>query len=138
MNFINIFKNSIIAKIAEILVISVIAWISSKIIPKFWPSITAISSETLAPVLIGSIAINIILVAILFISNKEEDLKLKYGIYWDKNKNPFCPNCKIPIGAYDEYYMDDTGYRCKSCEKIFPLTNAKGEQITPEQAIKEL
>jgi len=25
-----------------------------------------------------------------------DDLSLKYGVYWDKNGNPFCPKCKTP------------------------------------------
>ena len=65
------------------------------------------------------------------------DFVLKYGIYWDGDKNPHCPNCKIPISGYSEY-LEGRGYYCKPCEKIFPLTDINGNNISPEQVIREL
>ena len=132
----NILKNTFISKTIETIVALIIAWISSKITIIIFPAIKTISNNILAEIVVGSIIFNIFLLFYIWI--KRDKLQLKYGIYWDKNKNPFCPKCKIPLGAYDNYYMDDIGYLCKSCNKVYPLIGNMGKKIKYEQIEGEI
>lgn len=71
-------------------------------------------------------------------TEKQKDfIKLKYGIYWDKDNNPLCPSCKLPV-SYGDYAIGGTGYRCFSCKKTFPLTDSVGNRLNPEQVIRNL
>ncbi len=47
---------------------------------------------------------------ILYRENKTSH-KLKFGIYWDREKNPHCKNCKIPLGSCN----DEGSYYCYGC-----------------------
>jgi len=81
--------------------------------------------------------LNIVFLVLFWILHKKPEFKLKYGIYWDKEKNPHCPNCKIPIGRYADY-THGKGYLCRACNKIFSLADPSGNHVNPEQAISEL
>lgn len=80
--------------------------------------------------LIMLIAIIIFLSIILL---KKKDMKLQYGIYWDKDKNPHCPSCKKPLGSYGEYQLG-SGFYCQSCNTIQPMSN-RGVALTTVQAL---
>ncbi|MCQ8128891.1 hypothetical protein [Methylomonas rivi] len=71
------------------------------------------------------------------IEKQKDNIKLKFGIYWDKDNNPLCPSCKLPV-SYGKYAIGGTGYRCFSCTKTFPLTDDVGNRLKPEQAIQNL
>jgi hypothetical protein len=141
MSFKDKLKDSIISKAAEGLAVAasiIILWAAAKLTPVVLPAIeTGLSKEVIVSLLLASLALNIILVILFWVLHKKPEFKLKYGIYWDKENNPHCPNCKIPIGGYDEY-QTGKGYYCKPCGKIFPLTDANGNNIDPQQAIDEL
>ncbi|MCI5107942.1 MAG: hypothetical protein MRY76_14625 [Pseudomonadales bacterium] len=134
-------KETLISRAAEGLGVAVgviLIWMASVIGPAILPAIsTLVSTETLATLLAGSFALNIVLVILFWIFFKSPDLKLKYGIFWDRDKNPYCPNCKIPISGYDEYNAGK-GYYCKPCKKIFPLKDQSGVDVSPEKAMSEL
>jgi hypothetical protein len=142
MSFKDKVKNSITSKAAEGLAVAasvIVLWAASKITPVLLPAIeSALSKEIVVSLLLASLALNIIIVIIFWVLHKKPEFKLKYGIYWDIDKNPHCPNCKIPIGKYGEYQSGGKGYYCKPCGKIFSLTDASGNHIDPEQVIKEL
>jgi len=58
-----------------------------------------------------SVFLNIALaVAIWRIQSKQTELKLKYGILWDKNKNPHCLVCKNAGLDYNEWNYGQLGY----------------------------
>jgi len=88
--------------------------------------------------LLGSLAFNIVFLIVFWVTRNNNDMTLKYGIYWDSKCNPHCPNCKIPIGGYSDGYTSGAGYYCKPCGKVFPLSDAHGNDINPEVALKEL
>ena len=71
------------------------------------------------------------------IENQKDNIKLKFGIYWDKDNNPLCPSCKLPV-SFGKYVVGGTGYRCFSCKQTFPLTDDVGNRLKPEQAIQNL
>ena len=134
-------KETLITRAAEGLALSVsviLIWVCSKVGPAILPALeSSLSKSLLLTILLASLALNIIFLAIFWVTHKKPEFKLKYGIYWDSDKSPHCPNCKIPIGAYSEYEAG-WGYYCKPCGKIFPLTDAAGNDIKPEQVLAEL
>jgi hypothetical protein len=141
MNFGEKVKESIINRAAEGLAVSVtliVIWVSSKVGPVIVPALeSSLSKSLLMSLFIGSLALNIVLVALFWVLRKKPEFKLKYGIYWDSNKNPHCPNCKIPIAGYSTYQAGK-GYYCKPCKKVFPLQDSAGNNIEPNQAVSEL
>ncbi|WP_426809733.1 hypothetical protein ABOC32_28620 [Pseudomonas sp. WOUb67] len=134
-------KESIVSKTAEGLALSasaIIIWAGIQLAPVVIPALeTSVPQSTLVSLLLASLALNIILVIIFWAFNRKPDLVLKYGIYWDDSKNPHCPSCRIPISGYGDY-QSGRGYYCKPCKKIFPLCDASGNDIAPEQVIREL
>jgi len=67
-------------------------------------------------------------------------LSLKYGVYWDKNGNPFCPKCKTPTSqvkwaTYDNRQIH--GLKCSCTDKPFVLME-NGEPIQAQEAMKRM
>jgi hypothetical protein len=83
------------------------------------------------------VCIGLMLLYALLVIHSYNDLTLKYGIYWDKNKNSHCPSCKTPV-IYGEYYVGGTGYKCIPCKKVYPLADNLGNKLTPDQALSLL
>ncbi len=135
-------KESITTRAAEGLAVSVtiiVIWVASKVAPVILPSLeSSLSKSLLLSLFLASLALNLVLVILFWIIHKKPEFRLKYGIYWDSNKNPHCPNCKIPIASYGDYQIGGTGYYCKPCKKVFPLQDAAGNGIKPEQVVGEL
>lgn len=50
---------------------------------------------------------------------KEPKLILKFGIYWDKELNPYCPVCKTPLTL-----ISDSRPNCYKCDKIIPIVSS--------------
>lgn len=81
-------------------------------------------------------------------SEHSNKLTLKYGIFWDKKKNPYCPQCQKPV-SYNKNFstgekdvkgstLRSAGYFCKSCSHIYPLVDGNGYPLKPEQVLSEL
>ncbi|MGZ3789253.1 MAG: hypothetical protein ACXVLQ_12065 [Bacteriovorax sp.] len=139
---VEIIKNKILERAVELVVAALIVlfgWSAAQIAPIFIPFLNQIPKNVFIALLLTSILVNGIFGVVIWIlaSSNKTRFKLKYGIYWDKDKNPHCPNCKIPIGAYAKYQAG-WGYYCKPCNKIFKLTDAHGNDINPTQVLKEL
>lgn len=134
-------KDSIVNRAAEGLAVSVsviIIWAASKIAPVILPALeSSLSKSLLVSLLLASLALNAVFAFLYWLVSKKPEFKLKYGIYWDSDKNPHCPNCKIPIAGYDTY-QSNKGYYCKPCKKVFPLQDSAGNDIEPSQATGEL
>jgi transposase-like protein len=141
MSFGDKLKESIISNAAEGLALSLTAiliWVSTKVGPVIMPALESnLSKSILVSLLFASLALNLVFLIIFWVIYKKPQFKLKYGIYWDSDKNPHCPNCKIPIAAYGSY-QGSKGYYCKPCKKVFTLQDASGNDIEPQQAISEL
>ncbi len=49
-------------------------------------------------------------------------LNLKFGLYWDKQKNPYCPGCRKPLhGFYKQADNHRYGGKCVTCGKSVQL-----------------
>ena len=142
MSFIENVKKSVIARVAErvaILIVLVIAWVASAIAPVVGRVIMdSLSKEGIVTLLLASLAINCVLLIVVWAVYKGPEFRLKYGIYWDKDLNPHCPSCKIPVGGYGEYTGGGKGYYCKPCGKVFSLTDPHGKHIDPQTVLDEL
>ncbi len=134
-------RELIISRAAEGLAVSVsviFIWVASKIGPVILPALeSSLSKSLLVSLLLASLALNLVLVVLFWVFRKHPEFKLKYGIYWDSDKNPHCPNCKIPIAGYSTY-QSGKGYYCKPCKKVFPLQDSAGNDIEPNQVVSEL
>lgn len=135
-------KDALAERAAEAIAASltvVLAWAAYQIAPAILPAIeSAVSKRVLLALLVTSAALNVVFLAIAWYLSKGDGLRLKYGVYWDKQKNPHCPSCKKPISAYDSYQFHGKGYYCKPCNQVFPLTDVHGNKIEPAQAVSEL
>ena len=142
MNLLSKFSEKLIEHIsgAAIAAISVLLIFAAKeLSPIVLPLIESkLSNQTLLTLFFASLAVNIVLAVLIYVASRKPNLKLKYGVYWDKNKNPHCPACQKPVSSYNDYGISGSGYNCKPCHQVFPLTDATGSQILPSQAIYEL
>ena len=61
----------------------------------------------------------------------------KFGVLWDKNKEAYCPSCKIPLFEYNEQENGPPIYEftCIGCNSDIRLTNF-GEPISLKDAQK--
>ena len=69
-----------------------------------------------------------------------DTLLLKYGVYWDKKGNPFCPKCKTPTTniAWATYANRQVhGLKCPCSAKPFILME-NGEPIHAQEAMKRM
>lgn len=90
--------------------------------------------------LVGILSVGFFISIVYLLKVKSENSKkltLKYGIYWDKNKNPYCPVCEKPV-AYDQWQYETWGYYCKPCKFTYELRDALGNKLQPEKALLEL
>ena len=70
-------------------------------------------------------------------------MKLKFGIYWDKEAEPYCPICKTPLQPGERAYIyGDVNYgsykvTCLKCDITFPIKD-DGNTPIPIKVAKEL
>ncbi|HUX90139.1 MAG TPA: hypothetical protein VMV48_05560 [Gallionellaceae bacterium] len=142
MTFFDHVKDSIATRAAEGIAASLtvlLVWAAYQVAPVALPAIeAAVSKQVLLALLVTSLVLNFIFLIVVWLTSKKEPFRLKYGIYWDKDKNPHCPSCKIPVAAYGDYQLGGRGYYCKPCKKVFALADASGKNINPATAIAEL
>lgn len=85
------------------------------------------------------VSLLLILLAYIFHQKNKKSLTLKYGIYWDYNKNPHCPSCEKPVSKYDSFGMNsEKGYWCDSCRIQSNLADYTGKSVTPKEAVRSL
>jgi hypothetical protein len=144
MKFIERVKESFLSHIASFFAVAIttlLIWTGQQLTPIILPAIEAnISKAFLFSLFLSSLVLNLIFVVSIWIINNKNsnNLKLKYGILWDKDKNPYCPSCKKPGIAYGTYGYSGDGYYCQPCNKVFLLKDALGNEMKPTQALSEL
>lgn len=124
---------------AAVAAVSVLlVWVAHQLSPVILPLLESrLSNQVVVALLLASIAVNALLAFLIYVLSRKPPFKLKYGIYWDSEKNPHCPACQKPVAAYGEYAYGK-GYYCKPCKKVFPLADASGHNMNPSEVIKEL
>ena len=134
------FWGKIIERAAECSVTALsvlLVYVASQLAPVVLPLVDALTNRVLAVLLLASLLVNILLALLTYWVTRKLPLRLKYGIYWDKDKNPPCPGCQRPVAAYGEYGAG-WGYYCKPCGKLFPLADAGGNDKKPADVVLEL
>ena len=85
-------KEIIISRVTEGLAISVsilVIWVASVVGPALMPAIElSLSKSLLVSLLMASLVLNIVFLGLFRVFQKKIDFRLKYGIYWDSDKNP--------------------------------------------------
>lgn len=70
--------------------------------------------------------------------SRKNALRLYFGIYWDKEKNPYCPACKTPLNYFhDNEYNEYHTFECIKCNKEMSAKDINGNYLSLKQA-KEL
>lgn len=125
---------------AAIVVTGLIGWLALELAPIIAPAIeAALPIKVVLAILLLSLAVNIgLAIAIWRLASKRPQLRLKYGILWDSDKNPHCPVCKNAGLDYNEWNYGQLGYFCNSCEKVFGIKDSAGKDVKPEDAIAAL
>lgn len=120
-------------------VTGLIGWLSLQLAPIIAPAIkTSLPVEIVLAILGLSLFLNMALAIVIWrLKPNQPSLNLKYGILWDKDKNPHCPVCKHGGLNYNEWNYQ-IGYFCNSCDKVFGLTDASGNNIKRADAVATL
>jgi hypothetical protein len=119
--------------------------IYSDLIPIIFP---AIIQQLPKPVLLKMLTLAIVLFVLslvlsLWIYNQfKTKLKPKFGVVWDKNKEPYCPACEKPFTKFTLERGGGAkivvGLACPKCGNHFELITDEGERITLAEAKKLL
>lgn len=141
MSTITKFADKLIEHAAESAVAAIsvlLVWVAHQLSPIVLPLIEShLSNQVLVALLLASLAVNVLLALLIYVLSRKPPFKLRYGIYWDREKNPHCPSCQKPVAAYGEYAAG-WGYYCKPCGKLFPLADASGKNMDPADVVKQL
>jgi tetrahydromethanopterin S-methyltransferase subunit E len=94
-------KESIVNRAAEGLAVSVsiiLIWVVAKIGPVILPALeSSLSKSLLVSLLLASLALTLVFVVVFWVTRKKSKFRLKYGIYWDSDKNLIAPIVKFPL-----------------------------------------
>lgn len=114
---------------ATILVLPFVQW--SLVIDKWLKSLPT----HWLTVLVCILSVGFFLSGVYFLKiRSEHKLKLKYGIYWDKKKNSYCPYCQKPI-VYDYADYAAKSYYCHPCQHRYYLVDVLGNRLEPENTL---
>ena len=102
------------------------------------------SSESL-PLLVIVITVSslylVLLAAYIFLCFKiRKKFKPKFGVFWDKNKEPYCPIHEKPLPRHKVRLRGKivTGVGCVKCGKNLHLITDDGKRLSLEEAKKKL
>ena len=99
----------------------------------------AMSKTLILKMLLFVIVVCIILFALVIYFYLKTRLIPKFGVLWDKKKEPHCTNCEKPFGRYKvRLGTNAAGLYCVKCKQSLPLMTDEGERITLIKAKKLL
>lgn len=133
MGFLDTTRKKIVNHMAEIttmLVVSLLGFFLHEITTIVQQQcVGSLSSRQLLTLIMFSIFLILLLVSLVFYFLIKDKLTLKYGVYWDKDKNPYCPCCKKPVHADEWVSINGFGYRCNDCNYNVALKDYLGNRI---------
>lgn len=112
-------------------------WFLSLVAPILKPAIlAALPAQAVLPLLLLSLLLNLIFAVLIYQTTKkqEPELQLRFGVYWDKNKNPHCPVCQKPV-RYDDWGYSGVGYYCQPCKQVTTPKDLTGKNMTSTEAL---
>jgi len=110
----------------------------NQIIPVVLPAIEkSVPKRALLTLLVLSVLVNVLLAIYIIYQSRKSTLTPRFGVYWDRNRNAFCPVCMSLMSSYGEYAAG-TGFYCTKCEEIIELREVHGDPISRESAVERL
>ncbi len=117
-----------------------LAWAWPDVLPKISDAALSIATpkQLLAALCISLFANALLAAFLIFSRSSDPKLRARFGVYWDKDGNSYCPKCKaltaqIGWATYNggQWY----GLRCWCTERPFVLIEA-GQPIHAQDAIR--
>jgi hypothetical protein len=97
--------------------------------PIIWETISEATSKPALWALAGLLVIAAIL-ELAYVCDLRQKLKTKkiwkFGVLWDKEQAPLCPNCQNHIGFLQD---DCPNLWCPLCQHVWPLVDDNGQNI---------
>jgi len=119
-------------------VVTLLGWILYQIAPVLVPAIeSGVSLRIILAILLLSVLLNVVLAFICWHTSRPTKLTLRFGILWDKEKNPHCPVCRN-AGVRFGVYQSKPSYFCNPCSKVYNIADASGNSLTPDEALAHL
>jgi hypothetical protein len=97
-------------------------------------------NDTLPILTIAVTAISFYLILLLFYIllclKIRKNLRPKFGVLWDRNKEPYCPIHEKPLSRHKVGMNDKivAGLNCPECKQSFQIITDSGERLTLEEA----
>ncbi len=109
---------NIVAMILGVLSYFVLS-VYSDILPNILPMLQRLPNTTIIKICIVAIILFVLSLVLSFVIYRsyKPRFKARFGILWDKDKEPFCPSCQTYLSDYtvnrnpDEYY-----FWCHTCK----------------------
>ena len=103
---------SLILGVLTYLLLSVYA----DLLPNILPMLQGLPNTTIAKICIVAIilfVLSLVMTIVVYLQHRPT-FKPKFGILWDKNKEPYCPSCKTYLSGYTENPPDGYYFWCHS------------------------
>ena len=104
-----------------------------KIIPLLLsPLWTRLSTPTLQRMLGLSFlsAVALLTYVVLLRRKLKRKLRIRFGLYWDKEANPFCPACQSLLTGYSIALGGEGYFACVKCNRTILLSDRTGKPIS--------
>lgn len=120
------------------LLLGLLGFLFGKILWEIFPVILPLILHRISPrVLLYLLALAIISslieISYIFYLLRQGKRSLKFGVFWDKIANPYCPACKNPLVPIDGYNL-----KCIKCNSSIRLLDADHKIIPIDKAKKQL
>ncbi|MFQ5714169.1 MAG: hypothetical protein ACE5GU_09065 [Candidatus Scalinduaceae bacterium] len=96
-------------------------------------TIDKLSPSTILLLLVVLLLCLVILIEFSYPFNKNINLKPKFGVLWDENKEPYCPACKTLLSQSVSEFFKNVQLECIKCEESLSLIN-NDKEISLEEA----
>lgn len=93
--------------------------------------------KVLAPLLGISIILNILFGLCIWVIKPKPKFRVKYGVNWDRDLQPFCPTCENPM-QWGDWVIGGFGLLCTKCNQTIQLSGDDGKEILIGEARDEL
>lgn len=96
------------------------------------PLWTRLSTPALQRILgLSLLSVLALLAYVVFLHRKlKGKLRIRFGLYWDRNANPLCPACQSPLTGYTITDVGAAFLACVKCNQRIALRRDNGESLT--------
>lgn len=108
--------------------------LSVLVINKIFPKginyvLNIISEHRLLALFLILLIISVASIEFVYLLNyrNKSKLKLIFNVFWDKNRNPYCPACRLPLII--KKVKDTDIYYCLKCKEYISPTHRRGQSV---------